>query len=262
MTVYVRGFRIIVILTLAGVMGLGFGQIGSATSAAALSAGSTSTDAALPDGDALFRQSFSAMARSMHAVHSEMTVMEDTHQLHAREQVSGDCVMDVTSHSGQVWERGTRLSFRVDFVNRHFIEIGPIGGPSRTWRRTPHTGNRWRVGAQPGHEEDTAVLFFTACPLSGAFAVRQTDRPRFQNLGPARIRGFETWHLHLDNPTRDQPKAVYGSSELYVERGTLRWIRASSVNHSPDYRRLTDVEYSRFNESVTITAPSVGSSNP
>lgn len=144
----------------------------------------------------------------------------------------------------------------------HFIEIGTTTGGSHTWRRTASTGNRWRTGAQPGREEDTAVLFLTACPLQQLFVLRAKDRPRFTNLGPARVRGFQTWLLHLAIPSNNQTKGVYGSSDLYIERGTRRWIRVSSLSGTPSYRERSTVDYSKFNESVTINAPRVGSSTP
>lgn len=262
MNAHIRRLGTVTILSLAGIIVLDAVHAGRAAWGTASWARSVVLNASRPDGDALFRQSFSAMATSMHAVHSEMTVREDTHELHARLQVSGDCIMASTSLRGRVWERGTKLEANVVPIDMHFIEIGSTTGVSRIWRRTASTGNRWRVGAEPGREEDTAGLFLTACPLQQQIFLRAKDRPIYTNLGPARIRGFETWHLHVVNPSTGTTKGVYSSSELYIERHSLRWIRSSSLNRSPDFRERARVDYSNFNESVTISPPRVGSSTP
>jgi hypothetical protein len=183
--------RTTIVLSLAAAMFLGSAQAGFATSLPAPVAGSGSPASSRPDGSALVRQSFAAMARSLHAVHSEVTAQENTHRFHARASVSGDCTMTSATHRGQVWERGTRLYSKAVAINLHFIEIGAMTGGSHTWMRAASTGNRWRAGAQPGREEDTAVLFLAACPLQQQFLFRAKGVPHITNLGPTRVRTLQ-----------------------------------------------------------------------
>src|SRR5947209_859476 len=259
---HLHPLRTLITVFFAGVVTFGPARVGLAMSLPAVSPRGVLPNTSRPDGDTLFRQSFGAMARSLHAVHSEVSVRQDAQRLHSDSVVSGDCIMVVGSHRGQVWERGTTLYSTVVPIDIHFIEIGSMTRGSRTWRRATSTGNRWRTGAQPRREEDTAFLFLTACPLQLKFVLRAKDRTRFTNLGPARADGIETWHLHLVNSSNSTAHGAYGSSELYLDQRTLRWIQSSSVSGSANYRVLERVDYSRFNESVTITPPRVGSSTP
>jgi hypothetical protein len=258
---HTRQLRTTVLASFACTMGLGWSQPVLSTTRVEASEHPARLSAATPDGDHVLIRSFAAMQKSLHAVHSEATARQDTHKWHAGVLVSGDCMMAGTTHHGQVWERGTKLYSTVVPVNLHFIEIGPQNGGSLTWRRGASTGNRWRVGAQPGREEDAAVLFLTACPLQQSFLLRQKDRPHLTNLGPARIRGLDTWHLHVSR-SNSPSKGMFGSYDLYIEQHTGRWVRSSSVNGMPDYREHDTIEYSRFNESIAITAPHVGSATP
>src|SRR5947209_7988064 len=107
----------VVILLLAG---FAFDQCRSAQAYPAASQQPPRFDAARPNGDALFRESFRAMAKSLHALHSEASVRQDTHQFHSSALVSGDCSMTGASHRGRVWERGMKLYSKVVAIDMHF----------------------------------------------------------------------------------------------------------------------------------------------
>lgn len=199
-----------------------------------------------PTGSAVLRESAAAMQRSLHAVHTNGRIQMYMVHRAARQRVTGDCVMMPRYWAFQFWRRGTTfVNGTFQAIDSHYIAI-----QRHTWVRSPATHHTWqRANADQGALQglDLCPVLFMSQPGVATLV------PSAQNLGAVATGAWKTWHIRIRGPSLVM--------DFYVDQRSHNWVRLVSDGRGPP-RQHEAFDYSRFNETVTIKPPKLGTSNP
>jgi hypothetical protein len=223
-----------------------------------------SVGSAAPSVDAgkLLRTSMSIMKRRLHSVHASGVLESGAccPRISARADLTGDCSTSPTSFSQRFAERGKTLQGKTAVaVDTRFI-TNSTPGKLRFWKKSRETHNLWKADTSPTREMDIA---FYVCPMVALLQFTAHFPAHLVNLGAASIGGVAAWHL------RDRLAVTSGAfkgtvmqTDFYLSRASQYWIRFEYLYDDGSTRQHALQDYSKFNVSVRIVAPTIGSSKP
>jgi hypothetical protein len=158
------------------------------------------------------------------------------------------------------WVHGfLRHAAKTSTVNVHVISLQKGTEAPQAWSRSPSSGNRWRVA---GRGAGVAEVYTSVVCLP--FYARSTltvPHTSWNNLGTQTVNGRTAWQVQATYSTRN---VAFSVTTLSIDTSTHDLLRYDYTQTTvrPHSVARTTMEYSGFNQKLSIVAPKVGATSP
>ncbi|HEX8919552.1 MAG TPA: kelch repeat-containing protein, partial [Chloroflexota bacterium] len=206
-----------------------------------------------PDPATLLQQSITTMKGSLHTARSAGKSTITASGQKAAFTITGTCALTGTRLNAQLHLKGTTIGQKKPVALNE--QDGLIWSQSPGWvavfTRPAGQGKAWQ-SIDP-FDSTGAGMFGLGCPLITVAQMEQQPPANLTLLGPATIGTEAAWHL------RSTVKAT-GSTQtinLYIGQQSLFLLRVGATVNASQLKQTSTMDYSAFNDPVTIALPSV-----
>jgi len=250
MVIPIRRYKTLTIIAVLGVLLLLPGQL--STPAQAESAHVTG----VPSGKTVFLHALSVL-RTVHQMHSEVGFVGGNVAPGHTVRLSGDCSFTRVTGTGRLSQGRMRTSMQGAMQNPYhdvtsdYIEIVRSTRSMTSWYRSLDTGHRWeRIQVKQKPPLIVWMSGYVCIVLQWPYFNNGLRNLPVNNLGTVHLAGRTAWHLR-------QREGGSTWSDIYVDQPTfsiLRWVHEQAADVKTSSLEMV-VDYSRFNQPVSINAP-------